>query len=289
MNQEINQPLVARRPLSTNGINNRIALYLDNQSLWATLQETLLHAGFLTIELAFLDQLATLDDEDFPAVIIADLGRCHREANTEEVIGKLHLRFNPPRHLFCIAGSDDIPARLEAVRLGATRFLSNPPDIGRLIKILKGVTAQIPAQPFKALLIEGDRIVSYSHAMALNEAGVETVVIRDPLQAPDLIYRLRPDVVVSDVYLPGCNGIELLAILRQDDALADMPVVILSSDSATRRQIDALYFGGDDFMLKPVNMRLFVATVIARAKRARTLKRCRGAVSSQREYCFSNE
>ena len=280
MSKEINAPLIAPIPPAKRGINNRVALYLDSRSLLISFQETLLQAGFITIELESLNELLKVDNEIFPAAIIADLGRCRREANADEVFTQLRLRFNPPRHLFCIGDSDDIPARLEAVRLGATRFLSNPSDIGRMIKVLNGVTAQTPTQPFKALLIEEDRADGNTLAMALNEAGVETLVIRDPLQAPDLIGRLKPDVVVSDVSLPGCNGIELLAMLRQDDALADTPIIILSSENSPRWQMDTLSFGGDDFLLKPVDGHLFVATVIARAKRARTLKRSRSEYRS---------
>ncbi len=280
MGQEINHAEKAPFPSAAHSTNNRIALYIDSRSLLATLQETLLHAGFVTINLESLDELVSFDNEIFPAAIIADLDRCRREANAEDVFAQLHLRFNPPRHLFCIASSDDIPARLEAVRLGATRFLSKPSDIGRLIKVLNGVTGQTPTRPFKALLIEDDLVVGNKHAMELNYAGVETLVVRDPLQVPDLIKQLSPDVVVSDVYLPGCSGIELLAILRQDDALTDTPVIILSSEKGTRYQMDALYFGGDDFLHKPVDMHLFVATVIARAKRARTLKRSRSEFRS---------
>lgn len=272
MGQEINH---AVNPSAAQGINNRIALYVGSRSLLATLQEALLHAGFVTINLESLDELISMDNDVFPTAIIADLDRCRRETNAEEVFAQLHLRFSPPRHLFCIAGADDIPARLEAVRLGATRFLGTPSDIGRLIKVLNGVTGRTPTRPFNALLIEDDLILGNRHAMELNYAGVETLVTRDPLQAPDLIKQLSPDVVISDVYLPGCSGLELLAMLRQDDALADTPIIILSGEKGTQHQMDALYFGGDDFLHKPVDMHLFVATVIARAKRARTLKRSR--------------
>jgi len=280
MSQAFKQSRITRLFPSAHGINNRIALYVDSRSLTATLQKTLLQAGFVTVDLKSLDELVNHDEENFPVAIIVDLDRCRRDACAKEVFTQLQRRFVPPRHLFCIASSDDISARLEAVRLGATRFLSKPVDMCNLIKVLNGVTGQTQTQPFKALLIENDEIVGNNHARALNDAGVETLLIRDPLQAPDLIKRLNPDIIVCDACLSGCTGIELLAILRQDDVLADTPIIILSSEKDSPCQMDALYFGGDDFLDKLTDTQLLVATVIARAKRTRMVKRSRSEYRS---------
>jgi DNA-binding response OmpR family regulator len=67
----------------------------------------------------------------------------------------------------------------------------------------------------------------------------------------------------------------LLALLRQDDALADTPILLLSSEPDVERRMEALDLGADDFLTKPVDMSLLISTVMARAKRARTLKRSR--------------
>lgn len=280
MSQSFNQSRITRLFPSTHSNNKRVALYVDSRSLTATLQKALLQAGFITINLESLDELVNHEEENFPAAIIVDLGRCHREACAKEVFAQLQQRFDPSRHIFCIASSDDISARLEAVRLGATRFLSKPVDIGNLIKVLNGVTGQTQTKPFRALLIENDEIIGNNRSSALNDTGVETLVMRDPLRAPDLINRFNPDVIVCDAYLPGCTGIELLAILRQDDVLADTPIIILSSENDSPCQMDTLYFGGDDFLVKLTDTQLLVATVIARAKRTRMLKRSRSEYRS---------
>ncbi len=124
-------------------------------------------------------------------------------------------------------------------------------------------------------MVEDDPFLGEVYREGLSEAGIETEVINDPLQAPARIAEFQPDLVISDIFMPGCNGLELLALLRQDDALADTPILLLSSDPEVDRRLEALNLGADDFLTKPVDMSLLVAVVSGHAKRARMLKRSR--------------
>ncbi|MDP3537604.1 MAG: response regulator [Azonexus sp.] len=268
-------PLVTPISPTSERVNSHVALFVDGIAVQTMLQEVLRQEGFSTITVNSLDELAQINEEFQPAAIFADISLIQLMPNAIEIFSELRQKTNPPPHLFCFANANDAPARLDAVRLGATRFVSKPVDVVRLIAVLKGVTVQTQQKPFRVLLIDDDSILAKIHEMALSSAGIEVQILSDPLQAPYQIFKLEPDVIVSDVYMPGCNGLELLAVLRQDDALADTPVVFLSSENDPRRQIEALDLGGDDFLTKPVDLPLFVATVIARAKRSRRLKRSR--------------
>lgn len=268
-------PLVTPVVPSAATAQKRVALYVDSGSLLVMLRETLAQAGFEPLNVDSLEVLSALDAGQRPVAIIADLGLCQLHPQCSEVFSALRRRFDPPPHLFCIGTATDIPARLEAVRLGATRFLAQPIDTGRLVAILKGVTLQTPPQPFRVLLVEDDPFLGDLFAEGLREAGLEVCVVEDPLQAPARIAGFEPDVIVSDIYMPGCNGFELLAMLRQDDTLADTPIMVLSSEPQVGRRMEALGLGADDFLGKPVEMELLVSAVIARARRARMLKRSR--------------
>jgi len=268
-------PLVTPVVPSAATAQKRVALYVDSGSLLVMLRETLAQAGFEAIVVDSLEVLSALDDGGRPVAIIADLGLCGLHPQCSEVFAALRARFDPPPHLFCFGAAGDIPARLEAVRLGATRFLPQPIDTGRLVAILKGVTQQTPPQPFRVLLVEDDPFLGEVFAEGLREEGLDVRVVVDPLQAPAQIGTFDPDVIVSDIYMPGCNGFELLALLRQDDSLADTPIMVLSSEPQVGRRMEALNLGADDFLGKPVEMELLVSAVIARARRARMLKRSR--------------
>ena len=183
-----------------------------------------------------------------------------------------------------MAGADDVAARLQAVRLGATRFLKKPVDIERLVAILRGVTVRTHTESFRALFVDDDRAMTEVYAATLKQAGFEVRTINNPLEAPAAVAAFMPDVIVTDVYMPGCNGLELAALLRQDESLADTPILFLSSETDIKRQMAALDLGADDFLTKPVNMEVLQAAVSARAKRARMLKRSRMEFRSAFEH-----
>ncbi|MBI2308547.1 MAG: response regulator [Rhodocyclales bacterium] len=273
---EVPHPLVTPVAPAALPVSNRIALYVDGGPLAVMLRETLAQAGFEPARVDTLASLAAIGEAERPVAVIADLSLCQLYPQCSEVFAALRRRFDPPPHLFCIGEANDIPARLEAVRLGATRYLRQPVDTARLVAILKGVTLQTPSQPFRVMLVEDDPFLGEVYADGLADAGMVTCIVGDPLQVPAKIAEFEPDVLISDLYMPGCNGFELLALLRQDDTLADTPILLLSSEAEIARQLEALHLGADDFLTKPVDMELLIASVTARAKRARMLKRSRG-------------
>jgi len=266
-----NQPLVAPIPPSGPRQNRSVALLIANQPVAIMLEQTLSDAGFPLRQLDALGELAFFDAENCPAALITDLDLCNLDAASAQMFSDLRERFSPPIHLFCLADITDIPARLQAVRLGATRFFGKQPDIQRLIAVLRGVTK--PVQPYRVLLVDDDPFVCAVHQQALNRAGIATLVVSDPLQAPEAIEEFNPDVIVSDIYMPGCNGLELLVLLRQDEQLANTPIVFLTCEQDDQRRLEALELGADGFLQKPVSPETLLATVRARAKRARVLKR----------------
>lgn len=62
-----------------------------------------------------------------------------------------------------------------------------------------------------------------------------------------------PDLVVSDVRMPGLDGYELCAAIKQDPALQFVPVILLTADGASVSRIQGLETGADDFVVKPFN------------------------------------
>jgi PAS domain S-box-containing protein len=269
---------------STATSNKRVALFIESRAVSAMLQETLRRAGFSASPLTSMQALTECTEHTHPAAIVADLSLCQRDIYTHSAILALRDQFSPPPHLFCLAGGDDFSARLQAVRLGATRFLKKPVDADRLIAILRGVTAQIRMAPFRILFIDDDRSMTTIYAATMKQAGCEVHTINDPLAAPALVKEFSPDVIVTDLYMPGCNGLELAAVLRQDEVLADTPILFLSSESNIHRQMAALDLGADDFLTKPVNVEVLQAAVLARAKRARMLKRSRRELEQVTEH-----
>lgn len=262
--------------------NRRVSLMIESRAIQALLEAAVAHADFEVELLSSFKSLESLAPDDLPMAIIADLSLCRTDPEAGRILARIRQNSTRPLHLFCLSGADDFSARLEAVRLGATRFLRKPVDVEKLLAILNGVTARIPTEPFRVLFVDDDRALTSLYSATLVEAGFETRLCNRSLDAPEMVAEFRPDVIVTDVYMPGCNGLELAALLRQDESLADTPILFLSSEANINRQMVALDLGGDDFLTKPVPLEVLTSAVVARAKRARMLKRIRRELEKSR-------
>jgi signal transduction histidine kinase len=255
--------------------NKQVCLLIESRAVNVMLEAALKEADYEPRVIRSMSELAGLSPEEAPAAVVADLASCREDPDITAVLQHFRDGEAARVHLFCLSSADDFGARLEAVRLGATRFLKKPLDIGRLIDIMDGVTARHTTDVFRVLLVDDDRALTGLYSSVLTQAGMLTQVCNTPLDAPSLVAEFNPDVIVTDIYMPGCNGLELAALLRQDDRLADTPILFLSSEIDIHRQMAALDLGGDDFLSKPVPLEVLVSAVRARAKRARMLKRIR--------------
>ena len=75
------------------------------------------------------------------------------------------------------------------------------------------------------------------------------------------IRRRKPDLILLDMHLPDISGLELLRHIKQDDDVADIPVIVLSADATTARMQEALTLGATQYLTKPVDVRAFLDTL----------------------------
>ena len=145
---------------------------------------------------------------------------------------------------------DDITVRLAVAKAGAHRYLNKPIDVNKLIRSLHSLTNQSVDAPFKILLIDDDPDFVEYHASIIQQSGMDVKTLTNPLLGLNVLAEYKPDVLVLDVYMPDCSGIELAQAIRQDDDYALMPVMFLSTEHSFSRQLEILNFGGDDFSFR---------------------------------------
>ncbi len=168
-----------------------------------------------------------------------------------------------------LSARGDMQARLDALRAGATRYLIKPLNLERLVRVLDDLTDCRVHDPYCVLLVDDDPDVLAASAAILRSAGMRALEIVNPLQALDVALEFNPDVIVLDVHMPEISGLELAALLREDDEFAHIPILFLSGETDIRQQLLALDLGGDEFLKKPIDPSHLVAAVRTRAKRSR--------------------
>ena len=108
---------------------------------------------------------------------------------------------------------------------------------------------------------------SYVRALLANTFEVETV--SDGEQALAAARRRRPDLVLSDIMMPRLDGLALLKALRADEALRDVPIILLSARAGEEARVAGLTAGADDYLVKPFSARELLARVTASLTLAR--------------------
>jgi two-component system response regulator RegX3 len=103
--------------------------------------------------------------------------------------------------------------------------------------------------PFFGLIIEDDQDLAIIFAMALQEAGFETQIVRAGDTALMWLESATPDIVVLDLHLPRVSGQDILRQIRADSRLAETKVIITTADP---RLAEILQEEADLVLLKPI-------------------------------------
>lgn len=109
----------------------------------------------------------------------------------------------------------------------------------------------------------------------LREAGYAVIEAADGDEILDQIENLAmtPDLILCDINMPGRNGYQVLERLRNHHPdLADTPFVFLTALSQPRDIIDGKRLGADDYLAKPIDYDLLLATVEARLRQVRRIR-----------------
>ena len=174
--------------------------------------------------------------------------------------------------LFFSLNETDTPTRLAAVRAGGQEFLTGALEASSLLEKIEILTCVAQYEPYKVLIIDDSRAQATHTERVLNAAGIVTRTLLDPIQAMGELAEFQPDLIILDMYMPGCTGTELAKVIRHNDRYVSVPIIYLSAEDDQDKQLDAMSEGGDDFLTKPIKPRHLITAVRNRAARARNLK-----------------
>lgn len=116
------------------------------------------------------------------------------------------------------------------------------------------------------LFTDDDDAIRDMAGTALRYAGFEVTVAADGRAALDAVTRVRPDLVVLDVRMPGLDGFEVCRRLRASGD--STPVIFLTARAASRDILEGFGHGADDYVTKPFVLDELVARVRAVLQRS---------------------
>ena len=103
----------------------------------------------------------------------------------------------------------------------------------------------------------------------LSTLGHEIVAVGDGAAAVDECQAQRPDLAVLDVMMPGMSGLDAVRVIRNDPALADLPVILLTARAQESDVETGFDSGADDYSTKPFSPRELATRVQALLARGR--------------------
>jgi DNA-binding response OmpR family regulator len=121
-----------------------------------------------------------------------------------------------------------------------------------------------PASPAQVLVVDDDDDLRTMVSKLLMRAGMSTVEAADGNDGLRKFFASRADLVVLDVSMPGMDGFEVLARIRD---LSDVPVLLLTAHGVEMEKVRGLQSGADDYVTKPFGRQELVARVEALLRR----------------------
>ena len=232
--------------------------------------------GCFGLEVISFDKLESFRDavrNSPPDAIVMDMTFPERPEGGSDVLVELRgAGVALPPAIF-ISSQSDLTYRLSAVRAGSSAYFEKPLNIIELCTTLHAATSTVKQEPYRVMIVDDDLNLANYHALFLQEAGMETLTVDDPLkQLMSRLLEFKPDLILMDMYMPGCNGMELANVIRQISAFFSIPIVFLSSETDTDKQFKAMHMGGDEFLVKPIKPEHLISAVAVRAERMKVIR-----------------
>ena len=210
--------------------------------------------------------------EQQPALILLDLMFPNQRWPAFEVINDIRGETAQRTPVAVMSGRADFRSRLQATRAGADAYLTKPLDESQLLTIAKQLTAKHLQQSWRCLVVDDDELLAQQLVEWLRQSGMIAEYVSNPRDSWLKIREFNPDVLVLDIRMPECNGIEFATMLRQDIETSQLPIVFLTSENADRTRRQAMAAGPDDYLLKPIEREAFLHAVKIRARLSQRLQ-----------------
>jgi len=177
-------------------------------------------------------------------------------------------------------GTSHLPAeRIEAERVQASsptkasafveealRWLpsaDNPFEVEKISTITQLPGAITEQSKSSRILLADDNADMREYVYRLLSPYYSVETVPDGEAVLERVRKNRPDLIITDVMMPNLDGFDLLKILRADEKIATIPVILLSARAGEEARSEGMEAGADDYLTKPFSARELLACVRA--------------------------
>jgi diguanylate cyclase (GGDEF)-like protein len=249
-----------------------IYLALNNSEYANRIINQLEFFGFRSVSFDSEDEFIYAAKQDKPETIVADVDFGGHDFGGIEAVHEIQTSHETTiPTLYVSEHKDDIETRLMASRNGGEEFFYRAIDPGQLIEKIEQYSHSNVQEPYRILVVDDSKAQAKYIENILIKTGMIPKVETDPMQVLVTIETFQPEIIIMDMYMPGCTGMELARVIRQQDKFHSVPIIYLSAEDDLNKQLHAMSLGGDDFLTKPIDPKHLIATLQNRGRRARSL------------------
>jgi two-component system, OmpR family, alkaline phosphatase synthesis response regulator PhoP len=124
----------------------------------------------------------------------------------------------------------------------------------------------------KVLIVDDEVSILELLEFNLQQDGYEVLKATNGLEAIEIAKKFNPDLIILDIMMPYKDGVATCNVLRSLEQFDDTIIIFLTAMSDEDSEIAGLNAGADDYMTKPIKMKILKARVLANLKRKAAIK-----------------
>ncbi|WP_323813785.1 diguanylate cyclase [Cellvibrio sp. NN19] len=262
-------PLVSQSaPLKSNTL---IYVLEDDPDVADEVCMTLRHFGHEVVHFSNIAAAEVAVMRRPPDFMICDIMFTEEGRETPAAVANLQQHLPTPIPVIFVSTRTDFDAYHAAVRAGAVGYFVKPLDIIRLVECFEYYLDRHRSAPHRVLIIDDDLALAEHYKLVLSTADIRAEISNNPHEIFDVLEEFHPELILLDINMPGCNGIELAQVIRLNQDWLRVPITYLSSEQDIEKRALAMGRAGDDFLSKPLSDRELITAVSVRAARSRQL------------------
>lgn len=145
--------------------------------------------------------------------------------------------------------------------LEAQKIESRTQNYEPTIQNLRAPTVPVASNSIILVVDDNLDLRTYVSTILRKLGGYQVYTARNGKQGFDVAKRLSPDLIVTDLMMPQLSGLEMIALIRQDQKLKGVPIVLLTAKTDEETRILGTEHGADAYLAKPFNDRELLAEV----------------------------